>query len=61
MNCIDLKQHNFQYLRTTQHTKNDGGYSTYYLMIDYFYCTKCLEYKEVKKETWCRDTPEWYK
>lgn len=28
--------------------------------IDKFYCEKCLEMKDVKKEDYSRETPEWY-
>lgn len=53
--------HKYRFLRTAKKVDNDGGYNTHYIRIDYFYCEQCLHYKEVKQETYSRDTPDWYR
>ena len=52
-------EHKFVHLETIRKDYYDSG-CTHFLRIDRFYCEKCLEEKEVKKESWCRNTPEWY-
>lgn len=54
-------KHNFVHLRTAKWLGDGGGYSTQYFRVDTFYCAECLEQKEVKKEEWSRDTPDWYR
>lgn len=51
--------HKFVHLETIRKDRYDN-YCTHFLRIDRFYCEKCLQEKEVKKEDWCRETPEWY-
>lgn len=53
-------EHNFQYMGSSK-ISNSSGYNIIYKKIDYFYCTKCLEQKEVRKEEYSRDIPEWYR
>jgi hypothetical protein len=54
-------KHNFVFLRTSKWTDYSGNYNTGYFRIDYYYCNHCLEYKEVKRSDYCRDTPDWYR
>lgn len=49
------------FLRTAKWTSNDGGYNTRFTRVDTFFCCRCLEQKEKKREDWCRDTPDWYR
>ena len=54
-------EHKFVHLRTAKWIGNDGGYSTQFIRVDTFFCERCLDQKEVRKETYSRDTPEWYR
>jgi len=53
-------EHNYQFLRTAKFTDNRGNYNTHFFRVDTFFCTKCLEQKELKKDEYSRDTPAWY-
>lgn len=53
--------HSFVHLSTAYWVGNGGGYSTQYHRLDMFFCSKCLEQKEVKREEWSRETPDWYR
>ena len=52
-------EHNFQYMGSSKR-KNTSGYSIYFKKIDYFYCTKCLEQKEIEMSEYSREVPDWY-
>jgi len=54
-------EHKFEFLRTAKWTDYSGSFNTGFFRIDTFYCTKCLEQKEVKKSELVRDTPDWYR
>jgi hypothetical protein len=54
-------EHQFEFLRTAKWIDNNGGYNSCFCRVDTFFCSKCLEQKEVKKEDWKRDTPDWYR
>ena len=51
--------HKFVHLETIRKDKYDRD-CTDYLRIDRFYCEKCLEQKEIRKEELRRERPEWY-
>jgi hypothetical protein len=53
--------HKFVHLDTTRWTDMSGTYAIGFFKVDRFFCEKCLEQKEVKKEAWQRDTPDWYR
>lgn len=38
-----------------------GTYQIGWKRLDRFFCEKCLQQKEVKKEEWNRETPAWWK
>ena len=52
--------HNYQHLDTTKYT-TDAGYNTTFVRVDRYYCTKCLDQKQLKREATTRETPEWYR
>jgi hypothetical protein len=54
-------EHKFIFLRTAKFTDDSGNYNTKYTRIDYYFCERCLEYKEVRRVDWLRDTPDWYR
>lgn len=51
--------HNFVFLRTAKWT-NDSGYNIQFNRLETFFCSKCLEQKEVRKQEYARETPDWY-
>ena len=57
--------HNFKFLETIKHKYAEdyyyGCWHYKFLRIDKYYCTKCLEQKEIKKSSCdCSSVPEWY-
>jgi hypothetical protein len=52
-------EHKFVHLETIKKDKYDRDCVSY-LRIDRFYCEKCLEQKEIRKEELRRERPEWY-
>jgi hypothetical protein len=52
-------EHKFILLETIRKSYYEN-HCTKFVRIDRFYCEKCLEQKETRKEDWCRETPEWY-
>ena len=54
-------QHEFVFLRSAKWAETSGGYNDEYFRLDTFFCSKCLEQKEVKKSECCRATPDWYR
>lgn len=52
--------HVWEHLETIKYTEA-GGYNIQYVRIDTFYCKKCLEYKNIKKDEYARESPEWYR
>lgn len=56
----DKCQHDFVYLRSSK-SRKDCGYQDLFTRIDYFYCRKCLEYREKKREEGSRGEPDFYK
>lgn len=61
INVMENCKHKFVFLRTSRSTDDSGAYNTKFTRVDTFFCEHCLEYKEVKKEEWSRDTPAWYR
>lgn len=54
-------QHDFAFLRTAKWTDGSGSYNIGFFRVDTFFCRKCLKQQEVKKETYTRDTPDWFR
>ncbi len=54
-------EHRFVFLRSVKWTDDSGSYNTHFFRVDTFFCEKCLEQKEVKKDEYSRETPNWYK
>lgn len=52
-------KHAFVLMETKKHD-TCSGYNQKFTRIDLFYCSKCLEIKEVKRVDYSRDTPDWY-
>lgn len=52
--------HKFSHVRTAKWTE-DGSYQTRFVRVDTFFCERCLKCREVKKEEYSRDTPDWYR
>jgi hypothetical protein len=53
-------EHKFVFLRSYKHDDWPGGYNTEFTRIDFFFCEKCLEQREINKRGWSRETPDWY-
>ena len=51
--------HHWQY-RDTAKRQEYQGFHTAYFRTDFYYCTKCLENKEIKQQKQSRDMPDWY-
>lgn len=54
-------EHNFRHIETSYHYNYRPYGNTTYVRVDRFYCSKCLESKEVIKKSDSRETPEWFK
>lgn len=52
--------HKFVFLRSAKRTGNAGHYNTHFIRVDAFFCERCLECKEIRKEDFARETPDWY-
>lgn len=59
-------EHKFVHLRNDSYYRSASRYSWEYVCIDYYFCEKCLEEKEVKKDVRLGDyeldrLPDWTK
>ncbi len=54
-------EHDFRHIDTSYIGKYREFGNTTYTRVDRFYCSKCLENKEVVKEENSREMPEWFK
>jgi hypothetical protein len=54
-------QHRYVVLRSARWTDDSGSYNTHFIRLDTFFCEHCLDQKEVRKEEYSRDTPDWYR
>lgn len=52
--------HEFKHMETIRTKEYVGDYMTKWRLVDRFFCCKCMEVKEHKRETVDRDKPEWY-
>ena len=52
--------HKFVHLDTARWTRY-SDYNTKFVRVDKFFCERCLETKELRKEEYSRDTPDWYR
>ena len=52
-------EHKWVFLETKR-IYDHQGYNDNFVRIDRFYCEKCLEQKDVRREGYSRATPEWY-
>jgi hypothetical protein len=52
--------HKWVHLETHKETKTYNSYSCVYIKIDRFFCEKCLETKEIKREERLLEKPSWY-
>ena len=52
--------HVYQHIKTVRWLKKDGGYHRQWIRVDEFACTRCPEIREVRKEEWSRESPDWY-
>ena len=51
--------HKYVHLETVKRTES-GAYQIRWIRIERYYCERCLESCDVKKEHWSRERPEWY-
>jgi hypothetical protein len=51
--------HEYEHL-DTQRQRDSSGYQEHFTRIDFFYCKKCLDMKDVKREDYARSKPDWY-
>lgn len=56
----DKCDHSFVHLES-RFRAEAGGYSTHYIRTDTFFCQKCLEYRNLTKDEWSRERPEWWR
>ena len=54
-------EHDFRHIGTSYICKYREFGNTTYTRVDRFYCSKCLENKEVVKEEYSRETPDWFR
>jgi hypothetical protein len=57
-------EHKFVFIRNHSYYTWISRYTLKYVSVDYFFCEKCLEYHEIKKEAQVSDSqkdilPEW--
>lgn len=53
--------HKYIHFDTSKRSEHDGSpYQLHWIRVDKFFCEKCLDTKDVKKEGWDRDKPDWY-
>ncbi len=53
-------KHRYVLLRSARWTE-DSGYNTRFRRLDVFYCESCLEQKEIPRDEYSRETPNWYR
>ena len=53
-------EHKWVWRNASKRNDRGGGYNTHFIRVDYYFCEKCLEQKEVKLDDWSRDTPLWF-
>ena len=67
INISDMCKHKFVHKGTDSFYQSNSRYSFKYTLIDYYFCEKCLEEKEIKKEVILNDgeisykMPDWAK
>ena len=56
-------EHRYEHLDTSRwHDSGSGsGYQIQWVRTDRFFCIRCLDIREVRKEEWSREKPDWYK
>lgn len=63
---MDNCEHKFVHIRNDSYYRSTSRYSWEYACIDYYFCEKCLEEKEIKKNVRVNDheldkLPDWAK
>lgn len=63
---MECKEHKFVFIRNESYYTWVSRYSLQYVSIDYFFCEKCLQYEQVKKEATVSNSmadqlPDWAK
>lgn len=57
--CTEIG-HDYVFLRSSKRSHYDTWQSLYQ-RTDYYYCRRCLEQKEIKREESARVEPEWWR
>jgi hypothetical protein len=52
-------EHKWVHMDTKKRSHSES-YIIYYKRIDYFFCEKCLETKEIVRDDYSREMPDWY-
>lgn len=52
-------KHEYNHLRTDEYYQSTGRYSWKYVSVNTYFCIRCLDEKEVKKEHSCGDHELW--
>lgn len=52
-------EHKYVHLETIK-KQEYGSFHTKYIMLDRFFCERCLEEKVVEKHEYSRERPVWY-
>ena len=54
-------EHHFTYIGSHKRVVDNGAYQMLWRRVERFYCTRCLEQRDIVKEEWSREAPDWYK
>jgi hypothetical protein len=55
-----LCEHKWVLMDTKKRFTSASGYQEYYIKVLQFYCEKCAETKEIKREGYSHGEPDWY-
>lgn len=47
---MTMCEHQYRFIKNESYYQEASRYSNKYISIDYFYCEKCLDQKQVKKQ-----------
>jgi hypothetical protein len=53
--------HKYVHLETSRWHDSGGGYQTRWVRIDRFFCERCLKTRELRRDEYSREQPEWYR
>ena len=54
-------EHQYAHIETKKWCDSSGGYNLHWCRTERFFCTRCLDIREVKQDEWSREAPDWYR